>query len=242
MIRKELPTLPAMKTIGLIGGMSWESTLHYYRIINEEVKRKLGGFHSAKCVLVSVDFEEIERLQREGRWEEMGIILNEAAKSLERAGAEFFILCTNTMHKVAEPIQRDVNIPFLHIADATAKQIKQQNISTVGLLGTKYTMGQEFYKSKLESNGIHVLVPQEQERNVIHQVIFDELVQGIVNETSRNAYKNIIKNLTERGAEGIILGCTEIGILVRQEDSSVPLFDTTLIHAQEAVRFSLGEV
>ncbi|MBI3193899.1 MAG: aspartate/glutamate racemase family protein [Ignavibacteriae bacterium] len=231
-----------MKTIGLIGGMSWESTLHYYRIINEEVKRKLGGFHSAKCVLVSVDFEEIERLQREGRWEEMGIILNDAAINLEQAGAEFFILCTNTMHKVATQIQNHVNIPFLHIAEATAKQIKQQHISAVGLLGTKYTMEQEFYKSKLESNGLHILIPNDDERVTIHRIIFDELVHGIVNEGSRNHYKSIMNKLTERGAEGIILGCTEIGLLVNQEDAIVPLFDTTLIHAQEAVRFSFGEV
>ncbi len=231
-----------MKTIGLIGGMSWESTLHYYRIINEEVKQKLDGFHSAKCVLVSVNFEEIERLQREGRWEEMGIILNEEAMNLERAGAEFFVLCTNTMHKVAEQIQQNVNIPFLHIADATAKQIKQQNISTVGLLGTKYTMEQEFYTSRLEANNLRVLIPNEEERNILHRVIFDELVQGIIKNESREQYKNIMKNLVERGAEGIILGCTEIGMLVKQEDSSVPLFDTTLIHAQEAVRYSLGEL
>ncbi|MBI5216536.1 MAG: aspartate/glutamate racemase family protein [Ignavibacteriae bacterium] len=231
-----------MKTIGLIGGMSWESTLHYYRIINEEVKRKLGGFHSAKCVMVSVDFEEIERLQREGRWKEMGIILNEAAKNLERAGADFFVLCTNTMHKVAEQIQNNVNIPFLHIADATAKNIKQQNISTVGLLGTTYTMEQEFYTSKLKANNLRVIIPDAQEREIIHRVIFDELVHGIIKEESKNRYQSIMKNLATRGAEGIILGCTEIGLLVKQEDATVPLFDTTLIHAQEAVRYSLEEV
>ena len=230
-----------MKTIGLIGGMSWESSQHYYRIINEEVKKQLGGFHSAQCIMYSIDFHEIELLQRNGEWERMGVLLAEAATRLELAGAELLVLCTNTMHKVADQIQQVVSIPLLHIADVTAKHIKQQNVVRVGLLGTKYTMEQEFYKSRLEVNNLHVLIPNEEEREIIHRVIFDELVHGIIKNDSREEYNNIMKNLVEQGAQGIILGCTEIGLLVRQEDASVPLFDTTIIHAQEAVRFALGE-
>lgn len=228
-----------MKTIGLIGGMSWESSAHYYRIINEEVKNRLGGLHSAKCILYSVDFDEIERCQREDNWEMAGQLLGNAARSLEKAGAEFIVICTNTMHKVIGHIEEKVNIPIIHIADATARQIKKKEIKTVGLLGTKYTMEQDFYKSKLQSQGINVLIPNGGERDVVNNVIFEELCLGKIESESKNYYKNVIKNLIDRGAEGIILGCTEIGLLINQEDTDVLLFDTTVIHAIEAVNKAL---
>ncbi|MEH6888352.1 aspartate/glutamate racemase family protein [Bacillus sp. JJ864] len=228
-----------MKTIGFIGGMSWESTVEYYRIINEEVKRKLGGLHSAKCLLYSVDFDEIERYQLKGNWKQAGEVLGEAACSLEKGGADFIVICTNTMHKVVDDIKEKINIPILHIADATAYQVKKEGISTVGLLGTKYTMEQEFYKSRLESNGIKVIVPNENDREIVNKVIYEELCLGKVSRKSRDYYKEVIKSLVCNGAEGIILGCTEIGLLVKQEDSRVPLFDTTFIHAVEAVNKSL---
>lgn len=228
-----------MKTIGLIGGMSWESTVEYYRIMNEEVKKRLGGLHSAKCLLYSVDFEEIERLQVEGKWKEAGNLLGDVALSLEKGGAEFIVICTNTMHKVVKHIEEKVNIPILHIADATVNRIKKANINTVGLLGTKYTMEQDFYKSRIESNGINVLIPNETERETIHKIIFNELCLGNILQTSRDYYIEVMRNLVEQGAEGIILGCTEIGLLVNQENSEVPLFDTTEIHAIEAVNKAL---
>lgn len=228
-----------MKNIGLIGGMSWESTVEYYRVINEEVKRKLGGLHSAKCLLYSVDFEEIERYQSKGNWKQAGEVLGEAAFSLEKGGADFIVICTNTMHKVVDDIKEKINIPILHIADATANQVKKEGISTVGLLGTKYTMEQEFYKSRLESNGINVIVPNENDREIVNKVIYEELCLGKVSQKSRDYYKKVIERLVYNGAEGIILGCTEIGLLVKQEDASVPLFDTTFIHAVEAVNKSL---
>ncbi|HHY73385.1 MAG TPA: aspartate/glutamate racemase family protein [Bacillus bacterium] len=228
-----------MKTIGLIGGMSWESSLEYYRIINEEVKNRLGGLHSAKCLLYSVDFEEIERFQAKGEWEEAGKLLGDTAFSLEKAGADFIIICTNTMHKVIEYIEEKITIPILHIADATANQIKKSNISTIGLLGTKYTMEQDFYKSRIELNGIKVLVPKSSEREMVNKVIYEELCLGNIQQSSREYYKKVIKNLVADGAEGIILGCTEIGLLVKQEDSEVPLFDTTVIHAIGAVHKAL---
>ncbi|WP_416829232.1 aspartate/glutamate racemase family protein [Ectobacillus polymachus] len=224
-----------MKTIGLIGGMSWESSLEYYRIINEEVKNKLGGLHSAKCLLYSVDFEEIERYQAEGDWESAGNLLADVAQSLEKAGAEIIVICTNTMHKVIGYIEEKVSLPILHIADATATQIQKQEIRTVGLLGTKYTMEQDFYKSRIESNGIKVLIPNHEDRDAINKVIYEELCLGNIQQSSRDYYKEVIKRLVDDGAEGIILGCTEIGLLVKQEDSEVPLFDTTVIHAIEAV-------
>ena len=230
-----------MKTIGLIGGMSWESSLEYYRIINEEVKNKLGGLHSAKCILYSVDFEEIERYQAEGDWESSGKLLGEVAQSLEKAGAEMIVICTNTMHKVIGYIEEKVSIPILHIADATAKQVKKSEINTVGLLGTKYTMEQDFYKSRIELNEIKVLIPNDKDRNVINNVIFEELCLGEINQSSRDYYKKVIKNLIDAGAEGIILGCTEIGLLVFPEDSEVPLFNTTEIHAIEAVNMAMEE-
>ncbi|MEY8192076.1 aspartate/glutamate racemase family protein [Peribacillus simplex] len=230
-----------MKTIGLIGGMSWESSLEYYRLINEDVKAKLGGLHSAKCILYSVDFEEIERYQAEGDWESSGKLLGEAALSLEKAGAEMIVICTNTMHKVVGYIEEKVSLPILHIADSTAKQIQKSKISTVGLLGTKYTMEQDFYKTRIESNGIKVLIPNEEDRKVINQVIYEELCLGEIQQSSRDHYKKVIKGLVDDGAEGIILGCTEIGLLVKQEDSEVPLFDTAVIHAVDTVNMALGK-
>ncbi|MCY9007347.1 amino acid racemase [Peribacillus frigoritolerans] len=228
-----------MKTIGLIGGMSWESSLEYYRIINEEVKAKLGGLHSAKCILYSVDFEEIERCQAEGDWESSGKLLGEAALSLEKAGAEMILICTNTMHKVIGYIEEKVSLPILHIADSTAKQIQKSKISTVGLLGTKYTMEQDFYKTRIETNGIKVLIPSEEDRKVLNKVIYEELCLGEIQQSSREYYKKVIKGLVDDGAEGIILGCTEIGLLVKPEDSKVPLFDTAVIHAIESVNMAL---
>ncbi|CAF1784782.1 MULTISPECIES: aspartate/glutamate racemase family protein [Bacillus] len=229
-----------MKTIGLIGGISWESSAEYYRIINEEIKKKLGGLHSAKCLLYSVDFKEIEHYQSVGAWDKAGEALGEVARSLEKAGADFIVICTNTMHKVIGYIQEMITIPILHIADATAEQIIRQDIRSVGLLGTKYTMEQEFYKSRIASHDINVIVPNDDERELINNIIYQELCLGEIKQSSKNIYKKIINNLVDRGAEGIILGCTEIGLLVKVEDSEVPLFDTTLIHAQKAVNKSLS--
>ena len=228
-----------MKTIGLIGGMSWESSVEYYRIINEEIKNRLGGLHSAKCLLYSVDFEEIERFQADGEWEKAGKLLGDVAHSLEKGGADFIIICTNTMHRVIDYVEEKIRIPILHIADTTAKQIKKSNLNTVGLLGTKYTMEQDFYKSRIESNDIKVLIPNGAEREMVNKVIYEELCLGNIQQSSRDYYKMVIKNLVDNGAEGIILGCTEIGLLVKQEDSEVPLFDTTVIHAIEAVNAAL---
>ncbi|MGE4272548.1 MAG: aspartate/glutamate racemase family protein [Desulfitobacterium sp.] len=228
-----------MKTIGLIGGMSWESSAEYYRIINEEVKQRLGGLHSAKCVLYSVDFEEIEVCQSNGEWGKAAQILTEAARSLEAAGSDFILICTNTMHKVANEIQAGIHIPILHIADITAQQVLANDIKTLGLLGTKYTMEQDFYKSRLVSRGIKVLIPKDADREIVNTVIYNELCLGQIVDESRAKYKSIIEDLIEQGAEGIILGCTEIGLLVKSEDSTVPLFDTTLLHALGAVNFAL---
>ncbi|HEX7064358.1 MAG TPA: aspartate/glutamate racemase family protein [Bacillales bacterium] len=229
-----------MKTIGLIGGMSWESSAEYYRLINEEVKNRLGGLHSAKCFLYSVDFEEIERYQADGNWEKAGEVLGDAALSLEKGGADFVVICTNTMHKVVDAVEKEISIPILHIADATADQIKKDGIRSVGLLGTKYTMEQDFYKSRMESNGIKVIIPSNDDRKLVNQVIYEELCLGKVLQTSKDEYKRIMEGLIEGGAEGIILGCTEIGLLVKHEDIEVPLFDTTAIHAIEAVDRSLN--
>ncbi|PFR52427.1 aspartate/glutamate racemase family protein [Bacillus cereus] len=228
-----------MKTIGLIGGMSWESTTEYYRIINEEIKERLGGLHSAKCMINSVDFEEIERFQSNGDWNGAGEVLGNAAYSLQRGGADFIIICTNTMHKVVEKIKENIHIPVLHIADATAKEIKRKDIQTVGLLGTKYTMEQDFYKSSIEENHIKVMVPSEKDRDKINEVIYRELCLGKITSQSRVYYKRVIEELVQEGAQGIILGCTEIGLLIKQEDVSIPIFDTTHIHAVEAVNFAL---
>jgi len=228
-----------MKTIGLIGGMSWESTAEYYRLINEEVKQRLGGLHSAKCVLYSVDFDEIEICQRNGEWEKAAQILADAAYRLQLAGADFIVICANTMHKVADQIQASISIPILHVADLAAQKVLSCGIKTVGLLGTKYTMEQDFYKSRLEAKGIKVLIPEENDRVIVNKVIYNELCLGKIVEESRVKFKRIIDDLTEQGAEGIILGCTEIGLLVKPEDATVPLFDTTLLHALGAVDFAL---
>ena len=231
-----------MKTIGLIGGMSWESTALYYREINELVKQRLGGLHSARVLLYSVDFAEIESLQHAGEWEKTASILAAAARSLESGGADFFLICTNTMHKVAKPVQEAVNIPLLHIADATAQALKEQGISRVGLLGTRFTMEQDFYKGRLQQQfGIDVLVPDIGGRDTIHRVIYDELCLGQINESSRQAYLAIVNQLQEQGAEAVILGCTEIGMLIGDCASGVPFFDTTAIHASRAVDRALGE-
>ncbi len=230
-----------MKIIGLIGGMSWESTVPYYCRINEHVKRRLGGLHSARVVLYSVDFHDIEKLQHAGKWDEAGEILAAAAKSAAAAGAEFIVLCTNTMHKVVGAVERAVTIPVLHIADATAAEIQRAGMRRVGLLATRFTMEQDFYRGRLESrHGIEVLVPDQAERDVIHRVIYDELCLGVISDTSREHYREIITRLAERGAEGIIYGCTEIGLLVSQADSPVPVFDTAQIHSAAAVDFALG--
>lgn len=229
-----------MKTIGLIGGMSWESSIEYYRIINEETKKRLGGLHSAKSVMVSVDFAEIETLQHEGRWDEAGQMLAKVAQDVERGGADLLVLCTNTMHKVADEMQASVQIPLLHIADATAQRIKAAGLTRIGLLGTRFTMEQDFYKGRLvEKHGLEVLTPDELEREIVHCVIYDELCLGLIQDESREAYKRIMAGLVERGAQGIILGCTEIELLVHAEDCAVPLFPTTRIHAEAAVEYAL---
>ncbi|KKO52360.1 aspartate/glutamate racemase family protein [Paenibacillus sp. DMB20] len=228
-----------MKTIGLIGGMSWESTINYYRLINEEVKNRLGGLHSAKCLLYSVDFQEVERYQAADEWEKAGQLLGAAAQSLEKGGADFIVICTNTMHKVIEQIEENISIPVLHIADAAANRIKQSTLKTIGLLGTKYTMEQAFYKSRLESNGIKVLVPETPDREMVNRIIYEELCLGKIQQSSREDYKQVIRRLVDAGAEGIVLGCTEIGLLIKPEDSEVPLFDTTIIHAMESVNVAL---
>jgi len=230
-----------MKTIGLIGGMSWESTALYYRLLNLAIARRLGGFHSARLILFSVDFHEIELFQQRGEWDHAAAHLHDAAQSLERAGADFLVLCTNTMHKVADAITDGLNIPLLHIADATANVILRAGVKSVGLLGTRFTMDQAFYRGRLETMGLSVLVPSEEDRQLVNRVIYDELCLGNVRDESRQQYRRIIANMIAAEAEGIIFGCTEIGMLVNSEDSSVPTFDTTRIHAEAAVDCALGE-
>lgn len=231
-----------MKTIGLIGGMSWESSLEYYRIINEQIKARLGGLHSADSLMYSFDFAQIEELQHQERWDELTRMMVEAAQRLERGGADFIVICTNTMHKMAAEVEQAVGIPLLHIADGTARRIQSLHLQKAGLLGTKFTMEQDFYRGRLiEKFGLELLIPDEAERQVVHDVIYNELVLGKINPASKAKYQQIIVNLTERGAEGIILGCTEIGLLVKQADSDVPLFDTTIIHAEEAVEMALAD-
>lgn len=230
-----------MKTIGLIGGMSWESTVPYYRQINETIKERLGGLHSAKIVLYSVDFHEIERHQHAENWEAAGAILADAARSLEAAGADFLVLCTNTMHKVASGIEAAVAIPLLHIADPTATEIKRAGHSTVGLLGTRFTMEQAFYRDRLsERHGLRVIVPDSDDRETVHRIIYEELCLGVVNPESRSEYRRIMRMLASQGAQAIILGCTEISLLVNQQDSEIPLFDTTAIHARAAAEEALS--
>ncbi len=229
-----------MRTIGLIGGMSWESSAEYYRIINQETNRRLGGVHSAQCLMWSADFDEIKRLQHEGEWGRLGEEMKAAALRLERGGANFIVLCTNTMHRLADAISSSVSIPLLHIADPTADKIRAAGIERIGLLGTAFTMEQDFYKGRLqERHGLDVIVPDESDRRIVHEIIYKELVLGIVRPESRQAYREIIARLIARGAQGIILGCTEIMLLVSDEDSAVPLFDTTTIHAVAAVDFAL---
>lgn len=229
-----------MKTIGLIGGMSWESTVTYYQAINEYVRETLGGLHSAKLLMYSVDFAEIERCQSAGEWKKSGEILADAAKRLESAGADFILICTNTMHKVAPQVQRSLDIPILHIADATADALMKSGIRKAALLGTKYTMTQDFYKERLTEHGIDVVVPNVQEIEEVNRVIYEELCLGIISEDSRTKLKNIIARLkAEDGAQAVILGCTEIGLLIRAEDSALPAFDTTLIHTHAAVQKAL---
>ncbi len=228
-----------MKTIGLVGGMSWESTALYYRLINEGVKKRLGGLHSAKIVLYSVDFQEIEALQHAGEWDRAGEVLAAAGRAVEAAGADFLLICTNTMHRVAEQVESAISIPLLNLADATAERILARGMRTVGLLGTAFTMEQDFYRGRLENRGIEVLVPGAADRAVVHRVIYEELCQGRVKEGSRAEYLRIIDALGERGAEGVIEGCTEIVMLVDERHTHMPLFDTTAIHADEAVRLAL---
>ena len=229
-----------MKTIGLLGGMSWESTVTYYRLINEAVRQQLGGFHSARIVLYSVDFYEVEELQRLGEWKEAGLLLADAAARVESAGADFLILCTNTMHEVCPEIEKRIKIPFLHIADATAEEIQRKKMATVGLLGTRFTMERVFYRGRLESKyGLKVLVPGGQDRELVHRVIYEELCLGKIRNESRLQFREVIRKLVAQGAQGIILGCTEISLLAKGEDSPVALFDTTAIHAWKAVQWAI---
>lgn len=228
-----------MKTTGLIGGMSWESSIEYYRIINETIRTKLGGLHSAKCIMYSVNFAEIEPLQHQAKWNEATQLMIAAAKSVERGGADFVIFCTNTMHKVADEVQKHIQIPILHIADATAERIKAQGMKKVGLLGTKFTMEGDFYKDRLiQKHNLEVMIPTAVEREIVHRVIYDELCVGEIKQSSKMKYMDIIERFAQDGAEGIILGCTEIGLLVKKEDSRVLLFDTTRIHAEAAVEYA----
>ena len=228
-----------LKTIGLIGGMSWESTATYYKIINETIKEKLGGLHSAKCILYSVDFQEIEECQANGNWEKSGEILGEAAYNLEKAGADFIVICTNTMHKVVNQIKEKISIPILHIAEMTAEKILEKGLKNIALLGTKYTMEQDFYKSKLIEKGINVIIPDKNDIEIINEVIYDELCLGTINSNSKKKFLEIVDKLRNKGAEGIILGCTEIGLLIKNEDTDVPLFDTAIIHAEQAAMYSI---
>ncbi|ELL7084996.1 aspartate/glutamate racemase family protein [Vibrio fluvialis] len=229
-----------MKTIGMIGGMSWESTLSYYKAINEGVKAALGGLNSAQICLYSVNFEPIEKLQHGGKWDETAQLLAQAAKSVEAGGADFLLICTNTMHKVAPEIEAQISIPILHIADATAKQLQQDGIKRVGLLGTRFTMEQEFYKGRLQQQfGIDVLIPDAEQRQQVHRVIYEELCLGTIRPESRAQYVEIVEDLHRRGAQAVILGCTEIALLIQQHDTDVPLYDTTKIHAEQAVQLAL---
>jgi aspartate racemase len=230
-----------MKTIGLIGGMSWESSAEYYRIINETMKARKGPLYSAKSLMYTVNFHEIERMQHEGEWGKAGEVLVDAAQRLERGGADCIVLCTNTMHKLANVIEAAVRIPFIHIADATAEKIQEQGLKKIGLLGTGFTMEQDFYKGRLtEKYGLEVIVPEKADRDIVHRVIYDELCQGKIEASSKSEYVRILQDLADKGAKGIILGCTEIMLLVGQADSSIPVFDTTTIHAVAAVDYAVG--
>ena len=228
-----------MKTIGLIGGMSWESTVTYYQVINETIKQKLGGFHSAKILMYSVDFDEIETNMSSGDWTKNATLLSDAAKRLETAGADFILICTNTLHKVAPEVRKQLSVPLLHIAEVTARELKKAGIDSVGLLGTRFTMTEKFYTDVLEQSGIHVLIPEDEEVQIIDRIIFDELCVGRINEVSRQTLIGIMERLRKREAQGIVLGCTELGLLVSSENTDIPLFDTTLIHAKAAALESL---
>ena len=228
-----------MKRIGLIGGMSWESSAEYYRLINELVRDRLGGLHSADCLLLSVDFAEIEEMQTSGRWDDAAQLLVDGARVLERGGADFLVLCTNTMHKVADAISSSVGVPLLHLADTTADAVLAAGIRQVGLLGTAFTMEQAFYRDRLAGHGVEVVIPGAEDRALVHGVIYDELCLGVLSQESRTAYQSVIRRLVGQGAEGVILGCTEIELLIGQDDSPVPVFPTTRIHAEAAVRLSL---
>lgn len=230
-----------MKTIGMLGGMSWESTTSYYKAINEGIKSALGGLHSAKICLYSVNFDEIEKLQHQGDWDGTGRILSTAAKSIEAGGADFLLICTNTMHKVAPEIEKVISIPILHIADATAEKLKEDGITKVGLLGTQFTMSQDFYKGRLvEKHGISVIVPNSEDQKIVHDIIYQELCLGKTFNNSRKKYLEIIDTLHQQGAQAVILGCTEIALLVKQNNTKVPLYDTTEIHAAHAVKFAIS--
>lgn len=229
-----------MKTIGLIGGMSWESTVTYYRIINETVSRELGGLHSAKILMYSVDFAEIEECQSNGDWAKSAEILGTAALNLQKAGADFIVICTNTMHKVVPEISECIDIPIMHIADATADALNSAGVKTAALLGTKYTMRQDFYKERLTARGINVLIPDDSDVEIVNNVIYDELCRGIISPSSRDEYVRIIGGLKQNGAQGVVLGCTEIGLLINADCSPLPVFDTTLIHAEKAALYSVG--
>lgn len=228
-----------MKTIGLIGGMSWESTITYYQILNETIKQELGGLHSAKILLYSVDFSKIEEYQANGEWDKSAEVLAEIAIKLEKAGADYIVICTNTMHKVMPEILKSVSVPIIHIAEATADELKANGIKKVGLLGTKYTMTQDFYKSKLIDSGIEVVIPNEEGVETVNDIIYKELCVGIVSEDSKRKYLTIIDELEKQGAQGVILGCTEIGLLIQQKDTGLPVFDTTQIHARKAALLAL---
>jgi aspartate racemase len=230
-----------MKRIGLLGGMSWESSAEYYRLVNESTRDRLGGLHSADCLLRSVDFAGIEQMQRAGDWDRAGALLATEAAALQAAGAELLVLCTNTMHKLADAITSAISIPFVHIADTTARAVQVRSLRTVGLLATAYTMEQDFYVGRLRDvHGLDVLVPGEADRRIVHDVIYEELCVGVVTDDSRDEYRRIIRDLAERGADGILLGCTEIDLLVGQQDSPVPVFDTTRLHAERAVELALA--
>jgi aspartate racemase len=229
-----------MKTIGLIGGMSWESSLEYYRIINEQVKNRLGALHSAKSLMYSVDFQEIEEVQHQGKWDEAAKSMIEAAQRLQKGGADFIVICSNTMHKVSEDVEKNMRVPLLHIADATAEKIKGAGFKKIGLLGTRFTMEEDFYKGRLiRRYGLEVIIPDKKDRRIVHNVIYKELCLGVMKPSSRDQFKEIIKNFVRNGAEGVILGCTEIPLLVKQEEVEVRLFDTTRIHAESAVEYAL---
>ena len=233
--------LQKMKTIGLIGGMSWKSTVTYYEVINRIINKKLGGLHSAKIILYSVDFHEIEECQRNGDWDKSARILSKVSKDLEGAGADFVVICTNTMHKIATEIREQISIPLLHIAEATAQELVKNNMKKVALLGTKYTMEQDFYKEKIIDKGIEILIPNKEDIEEINKIIFEELCLGKINPISKEKYLKIIEKLRDDGAQGVILGCTEIGLLIKSEDTTIPLFDTALIHGEKAALLALEE-